>query len=1046
MTNHATASTPVFTPVIDVSLSNNSNTLDNRYCGCIEFTAEVKNLGAAATVEITIAFVESTLEICTAPGFGTPYTEEFPPLTYVKIDRTASFAANETKIYYFQLRLSEETLPLSGNVPVSVEAGVVGVPGSGDAAGNIVLLGDFGIIEGTVEVSEAQQSIVDPDAPLVEVCCVNENECQMDNLVIDGTLIVDEDYCFRSFIAPGTIIMKENAKIIVLNGQKLTLINVEIYGCEAMWDAIEVKPGGELVVINCTIRDGKDAIFAWAGSTLNIANTDFINNLISLRAQSKNEFGAVNVTRLSNNTFLTEGGLLPPYAGQKGLTGISLSNLSAIDISAPNKTLKNHFKNLRNGILSYESNVVCNYNSFENIVTAGTPGSGYAIRTTGGSTGQRLFQQKGLGKDYAPTFINCFGAISCSGTRLTVTDNYMTNVIYGVRVNFSGRFNIYNNVIEASQAGIHLLENIPSYATIQNNDISMDEVGTLPDAIGIRINETPIGFEGVYKVLDNFIALSNARTGIQVTSGSFIKIVNNTIFMADDNVEYDGIRFLGSWKPLVSCNEIIGPDAVSFTETKGIFGANSTSSNVTCNIMDETELGIQFFGLNEGSLLRGNEFKDHYIGLQLGEYDALGAPIDASIGLQIHHGNRWTEDAASAGVQARHVLTFNSIIEQSKFFVDSNDDSDFLPTNNKPTNQWFVNQGGSSYTCPSSNDCPNGIGWIPFEPEDDELWKKLARGTFASSLYETEQRWSGAYNLYKSIQEEEYEPAANTAMDTFLIEATSSEWADFYAVEKDAQAVLIPAEKDLEDLAAYDSLLVTKFEALLSLSIQANTASTEAEADSLLGLKAAIVAAASAIGFSLDTLGIRILEDSEAGLAALKTDNDAITTTETPAEMLQIVNRLFFNSIASGIDTFTNTQKNTLLAIATMCPLEGGQAVYFARSLYALVAPDTTYEDSVLCTIAVPLRRQPSPAALPSISLYPNPAADWIALTTNLKETTQVDVVIYNVLGKKLKTATLALESGTASFDVNDLLPGIYFLQVEGENLTLPAAKFSVVR
>jgi len=83
---------------------------------------------------------------------------------------------------------------------------------------------------------------------------------------------------------------------------------------------------------------------------------------------------------------------------------------------------------------------------------------------------------------------------------------------------------------------------------------------------------------------------------------------------------------------------------------------------------------------------------------------------------------------------------------------------------------------------------------------------------------------------------------------------------------------------------------------------------------------------------------------------------------------------------------------------------------------------------------------------LPSISLYPNPAADWIALTTNLKETTQVDVVIYNVLGKKLKTATLALESGTASFDVNDLLPGIYFLQVEGENLTLPAAKFSVVR
>jgi len=804
MADHATASARVFTPVIDVSLSNNSNTLDNRYCGCIEFTAEVKNLGAAATVEITIAFVESTFEICTAPGFGTPYTEEFPPLTYVKIDRTASFAANETKIYYFQLRLSEETLPLLGNVPVSVEAGVVGVPGSGDAAGNIILLGGFGIIEGTVEVSEAQQSIGDPDAPLVEVCCVNENECQMDNLVIDGTLIVDEDYCFRSFIAPGTIIMKENAKIIVLNGQKLTLINVEIYGCEAMWDAIEVKPGGELVVINCTIRDGKDAIFAWAGSTLNIANTDFINNLVSLRAQSdENEFGAVNVTRLSNNTFSTEGGLLPPYAGQKGLAGISLSNLSAIDISAPNKILKNHFKSLRNGILSYESNVVCNYNSFESIASLGTPGTGYAIRIIGGSTGQRLFQQKGLGKDYAPTFINCSFAISCSGTRLTVTDNYMANVTSGVWVAFSRRFSIYSNVIEASRTGIHLVENIPTYTTIQNNEIYMDDFGVLPDAIGIRINESPIGFEGVYKVQDNFIALSNARTGIQVNSGSFIKIVNNTVFMADDNVEYDGIRFLGSWKPLVSCNDIIGPDAVSFTGTKGIFGANSTNSNVTCNTVDETELGIQFFGLNEGSLLRGNEFKDHYIGLQLGEYDALGAPIDASIGVQIHNGNRWTEDAASGGVQARHVSTNNFVVGQSIFRVDSGDNSDFFPTNNKASNVWFIDQGGSSYTCPSSNDCPNGIGWIPFEPEDDELWKKLARGTFASSLYETEQRWSGAYNLYKSIQEEEYEPTANTAMDTVTV-ALESGTASFdvsdllpgiYFLQLEVESITLPTAK-----------------------------------------------------------------------------------------------------------------------------------------------------------------------------------------------------------------------------------------------------------
>lgn len=50
---------------------------------------------------------------------------------------------------------------------------------------------------------------------------------------------------------------------------------------------------------------------------------------------------------------------------------------------------------------------------------------------------------------------------------------------------------------------------------------------------------------------------------------------------------------------------------------------------------------------------------------------------------------------------------------------------------------------------------------------------------------------------------------------------------------------------------------------------------------------------------------------------------------------------------------------------------------------------------------------------------------------------------------EKAKTyfsTALALESGVASFDVSDLLPGIYFLQVEVESITLPTAKFFVVR
>jgi hypothetical protein len=68
---------------------------------------------------------------------------------------------------------------------------------------------------------------------------------------------------------------------------------------------------------------------------------------------------------------------------------------------------------------------------------------------------------------------------------------------------------------------------------------------------------------------------------------------------------------------------------------------------------------------------------------------------------------------------------------------------------------------------------------------------------------------------------------------------------------------------------------------------------------------------------------------------------------------------------------------NTMNGIATLCPLEGGDAVYAARSLYELFVPGVSYADSTLCVAA------PQPIAMPNgtkgtitttFTLYPNPA------------------------------------------------------------------------
>ncbi len=75
-----------------------------------------------------------------------------------------------------------------------------------------------------------------------------------------------------------------------------------------------------------------------------------------------------------------------------------------------------------------------------------------------------------------------------------------------------------------------------------------------------------------------------------------------------------------------------------------------------------------------------------------------------------------------------------------------------------------------------------------------------------------------------------------------------------------------------------------------------------------------------------------------------------------------------------------------------------------------------------------------------AISLYPNPAKDWITLDMVVGENANYEVVVQDVLGKQVFSKNLNLTPGSQSvnFDVSKLSAGMYMFNIynRDENLT----------
>lgn len=128
-------------------------------------------------------------------------------------------------------------------------------------------------------------------------------------------------------------------------------------------------------------------------------------------------------------------------------------------------------------------------------------------------------------------------------------------------------------------------------------------------------------------------------------------------------------------------------------------------------------------------------------------------------------------------------------------------------------------------------------------------------------------------------------------------------------------------------------------------------------------------------------------------LSDARTTLSSITITTLPMTNLKEV--LLF-SIAS--DLGLNPSSSNINAIASQCPIEGGDAVFIARGLLEISNGYTDYDDEDICRIAE--GRNKAPQADVPLTIMPNPGTGQYSI---IYPNSGDQLVIYNLMGNVIE-------------------------------------------
>lgn len=159
------------------------------------------------------------------------------------------------------------------------------------------------------------------------------------------------------------------------------------------------------------------------------------------------------------------------------------------------------------------------------------------------------------------------------------------------------------------------------------------------------------------------------------------------------------------------------------------------------------------------------------------------------------------------------------------------------------------------------------------------------------------------------------------------------------------------------------------------------------------------------------------------------------------------VNTIYLSTVAQDVDGFTAQDANALFAIANQCPLVGGNAVYRARALYALINDDQEYDDPSLCLAqGITVRSmQATEEHHWRVQVMPNPARNEATLVYHLEEGQSGTLLLHDPVDRQVSQYSLSNEVDRFPFSTANLAPGTYHYSLTTDKGLLGEGKLTII-
>ena len=437
--------------------------------------------------------------------------------------------------------------------------------------------------------------------------------------------------------------------------------------------------------------------------------------------------------------------------------------------------------------------------------------------------------------------------------------------------------------------------------------------------------------------------------------------------------------------------------------------------------------------------LKGNDFYDHG--------NAFRYSVSATTADQDLQGNVWNVPTPPAG--------FRLALNENPFYnpvftwndVGPPGTNTLLPHNNfQDPDDWFQPAAGTNYECATDQFACASRSFRNVATDFDYL---VATDQIDNDPYTDETRWMFKKDLFKRIEEN---PVLqnDVVLNNFYIAMQGTTLAELVPVEADKNELFVPdnfSEALLQqyraDAAQQLTLIEQQMVLLDTAFVNDDTATVRILSDDIMDLQETVTAT--------NTLAEDVIADETADrittATAIGISNNILAATNTPEENEQIVNEIYLRTIGSDVFEFTQDDIETLYSIAIQCPMQGGNAVFMARSLYALVDKNKQYDDFKICNLVGIALRKPEKAKGDTVAtVYPNPANEMATLDYSLPKDSKAEFIIRTTTNQQILNKPLRAGDSKYSFSTADLKPSVYFYELRSNGELIANGKLIIIR